>query len=239
MFWVCSGRGCLELESGQFPIQSGPRLWLITLWERRSYLPAPGQALRLSFIHFGGPNLDAWLEELDVRRNPEFRPADFVAIRRARSELLRLLKRQPAGWERQVHNALHHIMDQLLVERKLLSSSDGMLSTPIARAVNLVSTNPKHHWKAKDLARLAGVGYSVLRALFHDQAGETIHEYLQRIRLDHARVLLLDQTQSIKSVADEMEFSSEFSFSHFFHQQTGVSPTQFRQRHITGSSRFK
>jgi len=58
---------------------------------------------------------------------------------------------------------------------------------------------------------------------------ETLHDFLQRTRLDEARRLLGDPTLTIKEVAARLHFSSEFYFSHFFRKASGMSPTQFRR----------
>jgi AraC family transcriptional regulator, transcriptional activator of pobA len=51
--------------------------------------------------------------------------------------------------------------------------------------------------------------------------------------LDQARLLLADKRLSIKDIAGQLNFSSEFYFSHFFRHHTGMTPTEFRQ-HLKG-----
>jgi AraC-like DNA-binding protein len=58
---------------------------------------------------------------------------------------------------------------------------------------------------------------------------ESIHEFLQRMRLDQARQLLCDRRLAIKEVSARLNFSSEFYFSRFFRRNTGISPRQFRE----------
>jgi AraC-like DNA-binding protein len=77
------------------------------------------------------------------------------------------------------------------------------------------------------------VSYSGLRALFRSSGQGTIHQHIQRARLDQARLLLADKRLSIKDVSGQLNFSSEFYFSHFFRHHTGMTPTDFRQ-HLKG-----
>lgn len=88
--------------------------------------------------------------------------------------------------------------------------------------------NPARDWKARELAALAGVSYSRLREQFRAARRQTLHEFLQRTRLDLARQLLGNRRLSIKQIAARLNFSSEFYFSHFFRRATGMSPSQFR-----------
>jgi len=53
------------------------------------------------------------------------------------------------------------------------------------------------------------------------------------VRQDALRPLLADERLSVKDVAVQMSFSSEFYFSHFFRHHTGMTPSEFRQ-HLKG-----
>jgi AraC family transcriptional regulator, arabinose operon regulatory protein len=228
-FWVRSGRGHLQLETGKFAIFPGNRLWVTGLNGPRTYIPAPGKKFVYTGVRFGGPCLDGWLEELGVNERPEFVLGDLSAFRRAQNQLLSAIKRQPVGWERQVNLIMTQIMDGLLAERNLPLSNKPFIPAPVVRVLNLVATNPYRNWKAKELARMANLSYSRLRSLFREHQHETIHDFIQRSRLDQARVLLADPQVRVKEVAEKLECTYEFSFSRFFHKQTGMSPTQFRQ----------
>jgi AraC-like DNA-binding protein len=94
-----------------------------------------------------------------------------------------------------------------------------------------ISANPLRDWKAKELAAIGKVSYSGFRALFQKSGQGTIREQIQRARLDQARLLLADARLSVKDVAAQLSFSSEFYFSHFFRHHTGMSPSRFR-RHL-------
>jgi AraC-like DNA-binding protein len=43
-------------------------------------------------------------------------------------------------------------------------------------------------------------------------------------------MLLADPGLSIKQVAEQMDFSSEFYFSHFFKRLKGMSPRSYREQ---------
>ena len=72
--------------------------------------------------------------------------------------------------------------------------------------------------------------YSGLRTLFFTMLHENLHSFVQRRRLEHAQMLLADPGLSIKQVAEQMNFSSEFYFSHFFKRLKGMSPRNYREQ---------
>lgn len=233
LFWVQSGEGELEHETGRFALRRGKKVWLVDMSHPRVYVPAPGRHLTIAGFRFGGPGLEFWHEEIRGDENSEFPVDDFGFVTRTQNELLRLTRRRPLGWEWQVHVAITNMLGKLLMSRNLLTSPHAELPAPVVRVLNAISADPLRDWKARELAAVGKVSYSGLRAAFQKAGQGTIHEHIQQARLDQARLLLADQRLSIKDVAVQLNFSSEFYFSHFFRQHAGMTPSEFRQ-HLRG-----
>ncbi len=233
LFWVQSGEGELENERGRLQLRSGKKIWLVDMVKPRTYLPAPNRHLTITGFRFGGPALEFWHEEIRGHEDPEFVLEDFAFVRQMQAELLRLVRRKPIGWEWQVHVVITNLLGKLLMSRNLLISPHSELPAPVVRVLNAIAANPLRDWKAKELAVVGKVSYSGLRALFNKSGQGTVHEHIQRARLDQARLLLADKRLSVKDVATQLNFSSEFYFSQFFRHRSGMSPTQFRQ-HLKG-----
>ena len=233
LFWIQSGEGSLEYEGRHFALRRGHNVWLVDMSKPRTYAPAAKRHLTITGFRFGGPALKFWHEALRGDATSEFILDDFGFVRRTYTELMRLVRRQPTGWEWQVHVVITTILGKLLMSRRLLDSPHAELPVPVVRVLNAIAANPFRDWKAKELATVAKVSYSGLRALFHSTNQGTIHQQIQRARLDQARLLLADERLSVKDVAAQLNFSSEFYFSHFFRHGVGVSPSEFRQ-HLRG-----
>jgi AraC-like DNA-binding protein len=231
LFWVQSGEGELEHETGRFALRRGKKVWLVDMSRPRTYSPSPKRHLTITGFRFGGPGLEFWHEEIRGDENSEFIVDDFGFVKRTHNELLRLVRRKPTGWEWQIHVVITNMLGKLLMSRNLLVSPHAELPAPVVRVLNAISANPLRDWKAKELAAIGKVSYSGLRALFQNSGQGTIHGQIQRARLDQARLLLADDRLSVKDVAAQLSFSSEFYFSHFFRRHTGMSPTRFR-RHL-------
>ena len=229
LFWVQSGEGELEHETGRFALRPGRKVWLVDMSRPRTYIPASRRHLTIAGFRFGGPGLEFWHEEIRGEENSEFTLDDFGFVKQTQAELTRLVRRKPIGWEWQIHVVITNMLGKLLMSRKLLVSPHAELPPPVVRVLNAISANPLRDWKAKELAAVGKVSYSGLRALFQQAKQGTIHEHIQRARLDQARFLLADKRLSVKDVAAQLNFSSEFYFSHFFRHHTGMTPTEFRQ----------
>jgi len=231
LFWVQSGEGELAHETGHFALRRGKKVWLVDMSKPRTYAPLARRHLTITGFRFGGPGLEFWHEEIRGDENSEFILDDFGFVKQTHNELLRLVRRKPTGWEWQIHVVITNMLGKLLMSRNLLVSPQSELPAPVLRVLNAISANPLRDWKARELAAIGKVSYSGLRALFQKSGQGTIHEQIQRARLDQARLLLADDRLSVKDVAAQLSFSSEFYFSHFFRHHTGMSPTRFR-RHL-------
>ena len=229
LFWIQSGEGSLEYEGRRFALRRGHNVWLVDMSKPRTYAPAEKKHLTITGFRFGGPALEFWHAELRGNATSEFILDDFGFVKRTYTELMRLTRRRPTGWEWQVHVAITNMLGKLLMSRHLLDSPQAELPLPVLRVLNAITANPFRDWKARELAAVGKVSYSGLRALFHRTNLGTIHQQIQRTRLDQARLLLADDRLSVKDVAAQLNFSSEFYFSHFFRHGAGMSPSKFRQ----------
>jgi len=64
---------------------------------------------------------------------------------------------------------------------------------------------------------------------FRTSRGCSIGDYVVHSRIDTAK-RLLGTSESVKSIAYSIGFSSTSSFSYAFRRATGTTPRQFRQR---------
>jgi AraC-like DNA-binding protein len=80
-----------------------------------------------------------------------------------------------------------------------------------------------------DVARASGISESHLRARFRALTGIALGEYIRRVRLHRARVLLRGTALSVKEIADRCGYTSIYTFSRAFRAAHGSSPTTYRQ----------
>ena len=230
LFWVVRGSGLLETGETRLALAPGRCCWMVDLRQARSYLPLDGKRLETVGFRFHGPALEAWREALGEDAAFVFQEERaFAQLHRAQRLLLKLALQRPADWEWRVHETINEVCGCLAQMRRLFQASPMKEPEPVRRVLEVVLAEPDRDWQAAALATISGVSYSRLRDLFKASRAETLHDFLQRTRLDEARRLLGDPTLTIKEVAARLHFSSEFYFSHFFRKASGMSPTQFRR----------
>ena len=80
----------------------------------------------------------------------------------------------------------------------------------------------------EQLSELIHVSRSHLNKLFLQRAGTTPMQYLQEIRIDAAKSLLMTTGRQVGAIAADVGFNSPKYFCHIFHRATGMSPREFR-----------
>lgn len=80
-----------------------------------------------------------------------------------------------------------------------------------------------------------GYNYDYLRRLFKNEFDETPLEYITRLRINQAKVLLVqDNFRGVGDVSRQCGFSDSFYFSSCFKKHTGLSPLQYRKNSGVG-----
>ena len=72
-----------------------------------------------------------------------------------------------------------------------------------------------------------------LSSLFARQTGITIHNYIQREKIDVASRLLKFSDRPISDVSTYMGFQSQSNFSLIFRKWKGMTPSEYRSRYFS------
>lgn len=79
-----------------------------------------------------------------------------------------------------------------------------------------------------DIATVAGISKGYAMAIFTAFMRRSLTQYVNELRLNHARALLMDTNDKIVSIALDSGFGSLSQFYSLFHKQFGVAPSAYR-----------
>lgn len=144
-----------------------------------------------------------------------------------RCETVAQLQANTLRWLLDLHALYARAASQHTVSQRPPASQGGDLVQ-----MTMMYLNAFYHEQlsVQQLAGLMFVSYRHLARVFKQQKGCTIVEMLQSIRVLNAKLLLSDPTRSIRSVAEETGFLSEYYFSKTFRAHTQMSPSQYRKQ---------
>jgi len=97
----------------------------------------------------------------------------------------------------------------------------------ISPAINYINENYLKPIDPDKLAELCTMSRSQMYRLFKEETGATPVEYRNRLRVEKARLLLVENEYSVGEIALNLGFESIYYFSRVFKKHTGVSPTHY------------
>lgn len=119
---------------------------------------------------------------------------------------------------------LRHAMDARLLDSGVLA---GLAHPKLSKAIAALHEEPRRGWTLERLARKAGMSRSRFAFHFHRYVGMTALDYLTEWRVSLAQVLL-EQGQSVKTVAPAVGYSSAAALNRVFRQRVGMPPRRWR-----------
>lgn len=99
----------------------------------------------------------------------------------------------------------------------------------IIRAKKYIQSHYHEPITLEDIAGAACLSQSHFCRLFKQETGFTPIEYLNSVRLENAKTLLLYSNYTLTEIADRVGFSSIHYFSRCFKKHEGISPLSYRQ----------
>ena len=102
------------------------------------------------------------------------------------------------------------------------------------KIMNYIDTHVYTIRSLEEVANALNYNYSYLSSLFKSTTGNTLFSYYENKRLEIARELLTDGSQSVTEIADLLGYSSLYSFSRAFKESFGESPKKY-MRAISGN----
>jgi len=109
-----------------------------------------------------------------------------------------------------------------------------MLSREISKATNYIKANYNKNINLKNIAENVNLNPAYLSSLFKKELGINFIDYLNGLRVEKARELLLETNLMTYEIAENVGFSEETYFSKVFKSVVGTSPTEFRKNWTKG-----
>jgi AraC-like DNA-binding protein len=139
--------------------------------------------------------------------------------------------------------ALPAVVDLLLVHLlRMWRDQEGADSWPaiadarIAEALRLVRENPRRPMTVQQMSDAVHMSRAAFTRRFTEVTGERPGAYLLRRRLDLGAQLLRRTDLPLASIAQQVGYATEFSFSAAFRREFGIAPGRFRNHERTSET---
>lgn len=122
--------------------------------------------------------------------------------------------------------SMGNLFMQLLEGQEFLPSIDKRIAKVIAHLRKDLTITPS----IEELANIATLSISQLKALFKSQTSDSPHQYLTQLRMEKARALLAHTDVPINLVAHQVGYGNVSAFSRRFNEHFGHSPRASRSQ---------
>jgi len=229
VIFISEGRGLFESRAaGSVRVAAGTALDVLPgVWHR--YAPDPGTGWTEQWVELQGRTMQA------LCRKGALGPASAVVPMRRAIELEALLDRIQArlcrsatGFDAEAA-ALGMNVLAMVVEAPRLEAAPRPITAFVARAERLLTEAVDRPPAIPRLARELGVAYSYFRREFKRHTGLAPYQYVRRMRLEKARRLIGNSTDSLQAIAYRLGFSSPYHLSAAFKKYYGEAPDHWRR----------
>ena len=104
----------------------------------------------------------------------------------------------------------------------------------VERCLSYIQEHFTGDFGIETLAQTISVSPSYLFRIFKRKMRVTPMHYRNRVRIDKARLLLLDRRFTVEEIAEHVGFDGARYFSRVFKKETGLSPSEFRKKQLAG-----
>jgi len=124
------------------------------------------------------------------------------------------------------------LLDLLVrIARSGSNAAEPVAHDAIDRALSLLHADTVRPWSVAGLARRSGLSAGHFGACFQARTGTTLHDYLQRLRIENVRHQLEASDQPIARIAAACGFADAGYCARLFRKLTGQSPSAYRRQH--------
>ncbi len=130
-----------------------------------------------------------------------------------------------------MHDRLRDQNDKQQVVRKLQLAAK---SQKLLAIVEIMELNIEDPIPPDDLAQEVGISIRQVERLFRQHTGRSPARYYMELRLEHARLLLLQTSMSITEIYIASGFSTHSHFAKSYREHYGISPSHERKPKLVG-----
>ncbi|RYD84844.1 MAG: AraC family transcriptional regulator, partial [Verrucomicrobiaceae bacterium] len=220
-----NGRGFVRVAGRSHPVQEGQFVW-VNCHQPHEHGAVRSDPWEVYWIRIEGPRLARLSEVLSVTESPVFTAFDHAAAELLFRQIFTLLPHDTPEVVAQIHAAVA----QLIALTFLARQDQPITEAPrvLRKAVERMRLFYFERHTVTDLASLCGMSPSHFSRVFKAAFGTSPIDWLRRERMNQAKRRLIETSDAIKQIAEQVGYNDRFFFSKDFKSITGLTPKQFR-----------
>lgn len=231
--YIHSGPFYLGLDGETPELHKGPAVFLTAPDSRFAYGSPAGTTREHYHVCATGPRIRSYLDSglfpPAVRRDPPCRPVR--APHQFLSHMLELIQLARNSSTHDFAVAKFEYLLLLLGNAEFLRQETGFHHHALEELARRIMLAPEREWDFSAEAARLNVSVKHFIRLFRSRFDEPPHRYVLRQRLFKAATMLIQSGDSVKCIAWQCGFRSEFYFSRAFKKYLLSAPENYRATH--------
>ena len=220
--YVLSGAGYFngnKVETGQG--------FLITPNMQENYYPDKRDPWKFVWFLFDDNSMERLFQEYDADEKTHiFRFDNLETLKETANQIIRLHKQKYSASATDLLEIFLHVFNTQKKTRKTATSSPA--DDYFNFSIHYIRANLHTKITVDKLTELLGISQPYLYSIFKKDTGLSPKQYIDELRFEKAKRLLLESNLSITQVALSVGFPDVLSFSKFFTAKESLSPTKYR-----------
>lgn len=227
LLFTKGGQGRLHYRGTSYLLKRD-MLFFINCEEQHEYYTV-GEFWHSYGLHIYGGNLPFIFEQFFQEQTPVFQLSDPEAYLRKLEHLL-IMHTTPAPYRdyavsQAIQNILLFLLETLNKQGELRGSSE-----TITYLVKYMNNHFTKNLTIDELAQFAGLSKYHLSREFKKYTGFSIHDYLNELRISHAKTLLVGTDIPCYKVGILVGLPNENTFLRLFKEKVGMTPKEYREK---------
>jgi AraC-like DNA-binding protein len=228
LIWCLTGKGWAQLQGRVHAVAPGDLVW-IDCAKPHAHGADSGDPWEVYWLRIEGPRLGALSQMLGTNSQPVFTgcPPETSTVY---PEVFQRMQHPTPESPALIHAAVARLVAAAFCARagrgENLNAAPPVLHKPL-EWMRLFYFQPM---RVEYLAKMSGLSPSHFTRLFKKTFGTSPIDWLRRERISQAKRRLVESTETIKQIAEQVGYSDRFFFSKDFKRYTGTNPGEFRAR---------
>jgi YesN/AraC family two-component response regulator len=103
-------------------------------------------------------------------------------------------------------------------------------SCRIKAAINYIEQNYNKKLSLEEVANYVNINTYYFSSIFKKDTGMCFTDYLQKVRIENSKKLLMQPQYKIYQIAEKIGFTDEKYYFKVFKKYTGITPSQYRNK---------
>jgi AraC-like DNA-binding protein len=234
LIWCLSGRGWVRLQGKTHEVGPGELVW-INCSKPHAHGANPADPWQVYWLRIEGPRLEALSQLLATDFQPVFAacPEDTALLY---TEVFERMQNPAPEAPAQIHVAVARLVAAAFGSRAGRGEAPENPPPVLRKPLEWMRLFYFRPTRVEDLAEMSGLSPSHFNRLFKRSFGTSPIDWLRRERISQAKRRLVETTETIKQIAEQVGYADRFFFSKDFKRYTGSTPGEFRLRESQNSS---